>query len=155
MKKETIRIIEQLRNISKSEWDEIIKILNLKGIDEENKNEKLSGKQLNERVRIIINELGIPASIKGYKYIQRAIILGIENPEMAEKLTKSLYPTIAEEYGTTKSGVETGIRHAIDVTVSKGNIEMINEILGNKINKKGRITNSLFIAEIIEYVKMR
>lgn len=68
-----------------------------------------------ERVKIenVLLELGVPSSIKGFRYITDAIILldteGWENP-----CWTTLYRTVGELNQTTASRTERAIRHAFD-----------------------------------------
>ncbi len=54
----------------------------------------------------IIHEIGIPAHIKGYKYLRHAIIMVIDDMDMINSITKELYPTVAKDFRTTPSRVE-------------------------------------------------
>lgn len=44
----------------------------------------------------IIHELGIPAHIKGYRYVREAIILAVGNAGIIDAITKELYPQVAK-----------------------------------------------------------
>ena len=72
-------------------------------------------KSLESRVTEIIQEIGVPAHIKGYLYLREAITLVIENMDYLGAVTKELYPSVAEKFNTTPSRVERAIRHAIEV----------------------------------------
>jgi len=63
----------------------------------------------------IIHEVGVPAHIKGYQYLREAIIMVVNDIDVINQITKSLYPRIAFKYNTTPSRVERAIRHAIEV----------------------------------------
>ncbi len=77
----------------------------------------------------IIHEIGVPAHIKGYQYLKRcAIILSVNDMEMLNSITKSMYPTIAKKHQTTASRVERAIRHAIEVAWSRGKMDTIDEL---------------------------
>ena len=112
--------------------------------------------ELEREVTNLIKKIGIPAHIKGYRYIRTAILLSIKDSEMLEFITKNLYPQIAKQYKTKPSSVERAIRHAIEVACSKGNIELIDGFFGNTISPdRGKPTNSQFIAQIVDYFKMQ
>lgn len=68
----------------------------------------------------IIQRLGVPANLKGYRYLRRAVILTLMDAELLDSITKGLYPTIASEFETTSSRVERAIRHAIEYAWEKG-----------------------------------
>ena len=101
-----------------------------------------------------LHELGVPSNIKGYKYIKEAISLMISNPNMEEKVTKYLYPTIAEKYNASTSSVERSIRHAIEISWNRANIDLMEEIFGYSIDiEKAKPTNSEYISTIAETLR--
>lgn len=67
----------------------------------------------------IIHGVGVPAHIKGYQYLREAIMLVVNDIDVINQITKSLYPQIAQKFGTTPSRVERAIRHAIEVAWRK------------------------------------
>jgi len=74
-----------------------------------------------------------------------------KRPENIQEITSTLYPTVAKMYNTAPGRVERAIRHAIESTWIKGNMEAINKIFGNTMNYKlSRPTNSEFIALIAD-----
>ena len=104
----------------------------------------------------IIHEIGIPAHIKGYQYLRHAIMLVIDNLDIINSITKTLYPTVAEDFHTTASRVERAIRHAIEVAWDRGDTEVLNAIFGYTIaTSKGKPTNSEFIAMIADRLRLQ
>ena len=103
----------------------------------------------------MIHDVGVPAHIKGYQYIREAIMLAVNNEEILNSVTKSLYPTLSEKFSTTPSRVERAIRHAIEVAWNRGQIEMHEKIFGYTVNSnKGKPTNSEFIAMIADRIRL-
>jgi len=130
--------IEDLENI----------ILNL-----DNKNKNIN---FNKSLISILHELGVPSNIKGYEYIKEGITETYSNPNIMNKVTKDLYPYIANKYNTTTSRVEGAIRHAIEISFRRGNIEVIHEIFGHSIDiDKSKPTNSSFISTIAEKLRLK
>lgn len=122
----------------------------------ENCKKELTEEELYEIVRKIILKLGIPAHIKGYKYIIDAIIICINDQEAIGSITKYVYPLVALHFKTAPNRVERAIRHAIEIAWSRGDIEMQNKLFGNTVsNKTGRPTNSEFIAMIVDNVRLQ
>lgn len=163
---------ELLEEISKIKNERIQKILRslLLEVTENNKNvkesrnnviyksneEKLKERKIFEEVTKIINEIGMPANLLGYKYIREGIKEVILEPEKIQHVTKVLYPSIAKKFGTTPSKVERAIRHAIEVAWFKGNIEICNTLFGYSVDlKKGKTTNSEFIANIGDKIRFK
>lgn len=102
---------------------------------------------LDERISNIFVSVGIPAHIKGYQFLREGIKLAVDNPQIINSITKSLYPTIAQHFNTTASKVERAIRHAIEVAWNRGKIENINSIFGVRVyTSSEKPTNGEFIA---------
>ncbi len=107
------------------------------------------------KVTSMMHELGIPAHIKGYLYLRDAIIMVVDRVELLSKITKELYPSIAEKYVTTPSRVERAIRHAIEVAWDRGNMDFIQRVFGHTISQeKGKPTNSEFIAMVADRLRL-
>ncbi|MBO5163982.1 MAG: sporulation transcription factor Spo0A [Ruminococcus sp.] len=95
----------------------------------------------------LIRSLGIPAHIKGYRYIRTAVLECLNSHMLLECITKSLYPRVAEIYQTTPARVERAIRHAIEAAWDRKDKEVMSSFFGCNIdNFHGRPTNSEFIA---------
>ena len=111
--------------------------------------------ELEEIVTKVIHDIGIPAHIKGYKYVRTALIMSLRDHNVLDSITKALYPDIAKLYNTTPSRVERAIRHGIEVAWSRGKMSYIDEVFGYTINHgKGKPTNSEFIALIADYIRL-
>ncbi|MDD2627693.1 MAG: sporulation transcription factor Spo0A [Clostridia bacterium] len=107
------------------------------------------------RVTNLIHNVGVPAHIKGYQYLREAIVMSVENEEVINAVTKTLYPTLAKGFKTTPSRVERAIRHAIEVAWNRGQIEVHDKIFGYTVNSnKGKPTNSEFIAMLADMLRM-
>ena len=103
----------------------------------------------------IMHEIGVPAHIKGYIYLREAIQLVVHDVELLSAVTKELYPMVAKEHNTTASRVERAIRHAIEVSSTRGQVDTINKLFGYTINtNKGKPTNSEFIAIIADKLRL-
>ncbi len=103
----------------------------------------------------IIHEVGVPAHIKGYQYLREAIIMVVNDIDVINQITKSLYPQIAYKFSTTPSRVERAIRHAIEVAWGRGDQQTVEKIFGYTISaSKGKPTNSEFIAMISDKLRL-
>ena len=81
--------------------------------------------------------------------------LDLQDIEVINQITKSLYPKIAYKYRTTPSRVERAIRHAIEVAWGRGQQETVEKIFGYTISaSKGKPTNSEFIAMIADKLRL-
>ena len=110
---------------------------------------------LEKQVTSIILEVGIPAHVKGYQYVRRAILMAISEPDVINGVTKIIYPTIAKEFKTTASRVERAIRHAIEVAWDRGNVDTLTSLFGYSVSgARGKPTNSEFIAMIADRLRL-
>ena len=113
------------------------------------------GENLEALVTNVIHEVGVPAHIKGYQYLREAIMMVINDIDVINQITKSLYPQIARKFKTTPSRVERAIRHAIEVAWGRGQQEAVENIFGYTISaSKGKPTNSEFIAMIADKLRL-
>ena len=103
----------------------------------------------------LLHELGVPSHIKGYQYIREGILLLYNNPGIVGGITKELYPEIASRYDTSVSRVERAIRHAIEVSWNRGNLDLMEEIFGHSVDyDKAKPTNSEFIVTVADKLKI-
>lgn len=102
-----------------------------------------------------IKAIGIPANIKGYRYIRTALMLAVANPDILESVTKDLYPSVAKTHQTTPSRAERAIRHAIELTFERATDESrktLHDIFLKEFDAQP--TNSEFIASIADYISL-
>jgi len=111
---------------------------------------------LEEYISKIMIRLGVPAHLKGYRYLRSAILMAINDIQVVGSVTKLLYPEVAKLYDTTNSKVERAIRNAIEISWERGNPELFEELYGYSI-KDGheRPTNSEYIANIADQIQLR
>jgi len=110
-----------------------------------------TSKSVEVEVTKMIQQMGVPAHVKGYQYLRDAIVSVIKEVSLLGAVTKELYPMIAKKYNTTPSRVERAIRHAWD----RGNIEFMNKFFGYTINvDRGKPTNSEFIAMVADKLRI-
>ena len=123
----------------------------------ENKNQNIDFYTSNLQVAItkMLHELGIPSHIKGYQYIREAVNIIFENPSVIGGITKELYPELAQKFNTTTSRVERAIRHAIEVSWNRGNLDFMEEIFGYSVDiDKAKPTNSEFMVTIADKLRL-
>lgn len=108
---------------------------------------------MEERIYDILTELAVPFSIKGRRYLVRAVEIVLENGVVA--VTKELYPQIAKEFKTTPARAERAIRHAIETAFKNAPQHEIARYFGlGSWHNKGKLTNSEFIFGLAEYLKL-
>lgn len=110
---------------------------------------------IRKEISLLVRNLGIPAHIKGCRYIKYGILMAMEDANSVNYITKTLYPDIAKKCNTTTSSVERAIRHAIDIVWIRGNKKLLRDIFGTfAIEEKERPTNSEFIAAIADWLRL-
>ena len=111
--------------------------------------------KLDEIISKSLNEIGIPARLKGYRYLTTAIKEVLKNDEVLDAVTKILYPDIAKKRNSTAQRVEKAIRHAIEVAWSSGENNSSQMPYQYIIRAgKSRPTNSEFIAKLAQDIKL-
>ena len=138
------------------ELDDLEKrILEFSNITKTKKNLDFGHSNLQISITKLLHNLGIPSHIKGYQYIRDGISIIYNRPEAIGGITKELYPELAEKYNTTISRVERAIRHAIEVSWNRGDIDMMEEIFGHSVDiDKAKPTNSEFIVTIADKLRL-
>lgn len=109
-----------------------------------------------EYILSILKSMGVPSNMKGHGFLATAIKAAVIKPSLLEYVTKLLYPGIAKIHKSSAATVEKDIRHVIDAAWNRGDVEFFNEVFGHTISRKrGKPTNSEFIAATAEYIRMR
>ncbi len=112
-------------------------------------------KELQAAITNLLHSLGVPSHIKGYEYIREGIGLMYSHPSMIGAITKEMYPEIANKFNTTSSRVERAIRHAIEISWTRGDYEIMEEIFGHSVDyDRAKPTNSEFIATLADKLKI-
>ena len=128
----------------------ILEIMNVK-------ERKVSDKEMDLRIKIsdMLHNLGVPSHIRGYQYIRDGIVMMYEEPDMLKGITKEIYPELALKYNTTTSRVERAIRHAIEVSWSRGDYQLMDKYFGNSIDYyKSKPTNAEFIITLTDRLRL-
>lgn len=105
---------------------------------------------------LIMLDMGVPAHLKGFRYVRTAVIMAEEDMKVVGSVTKLLYPEIAKQYNTTNGKVERAIRNAIEISWERGNRATFEELFGYCAESgQGRPTNSEYIAAIADAVHIQ
>ncbi len=103
----------------------------------------------------LLHNLGIPSHIRGYQYIKEGIQIVYRNTNMISYITKDVYPEIAKKFQTTPTRVERAIRHAIEISWSRGDINLMEDIFGNSLNvNRDKPTNAEYLTTLAERLKV-
>lgn len=107
-------------------------------------------------IRELLLELGAPDHLVGHPYTIQAILLVVQDRTYIDSITFGLYPQLAVMFDTTAARVERAIRHLIEVTWTRGDLNVLNRYFGNTVSaEKGKPTNGEFIARMSNVVKQR
>lgn len=112
------------------------------------------GEMLDDKIKSLFFMMGIPIHLKGYRYLNAAIKMVVNSPNIINNITKVLYPGIAENFQTSPTRVERAIRNAIEVAWIRGNLNKINDIFGYEILNQIKPTNGQFIALLAAKINM-
>lgn len=110
-------------------------------------------RNLEGEISVLLSRMGISASIKGYHFIRKAVIMAVEDADVLVGITKGLYPDIAKNYKTSASKVERAIRHAIESAWKKNGPQVYFEVAGYLPSEKP--TNGQMIAALSEYFRLQ
>jgi two-component system response regulator (stage 0 sporulation protein A) len=98
----------------------------------------------------ILNKLGVPTNLQGYRYLLSAIVMLSNDLTLINSVTKNLYADLAAVWGTTPQRIERSIRNAIETTWVRGNIDYISKIFySDNLSPKIRPSNSEFMIRIV------
>ncbi|MCL1965370.1 MAG: response regulator [Firmicutes bacterium] len=102
-------------------------------------------------VRRLLGEIGMAERLKGFSYLARAAALVSTDDRLLRQATGYLYPMIGSTCGASGNSVERAVRHAIESTWTRGNMEVLHHVFGNSIDpQRGKPTNSECIAMLVQ-----
>jgi two-component system response regulator (stage 0 sporulation protein A) len=102
----------------------------------------------------ILHALGIPAHLVGYRYLREAVTLLIQNPQEFKRMTRALYPHLADQFQTTPASVERAMRHAVcSAWKSEGAAMQRSVFQYFALSKQKRPTNGELIATLADGIQ--
>jgi len=108
------------------------------------------------RITELLRHMGVPPHLKGYGYIKSALFSTVRDPSLLNATTTVLYPMIARQNNTEPSLVERMMRHTIETTWNRGDIDALIELFGYSVsNERSRPTNTEFLARLTDDLLMR
>lgn len=98
-----------------------------------------------EKMFSLLNELNIPSNVTGRVYIEEAVDMALKSGKC--KITKEIFPVIAERHGTNEKAVERLMRYAI-----------INADISDEVKKKyfgtTKLSCSIFIFSVAAILEL-
>lgn len=118
---------------------------------------KTNNKMFNQEAIIadMLHRLGIPSHIRGYQYIKEGIMIVYNGGNHISYITKDVYPEIAKRYNTTPTRVERAIRHAIEISWTRGDMGLMEETFGNSLNvNRDKPTNAEYLTTLADKIRI-
>ena len=110
---------------------------------------------LNQQITEMIHDIGVPANIKGYRFLREAIKLAVEDMDRINNMTECIYKPIALADGSTPKRIRTAIMRAIEIAWDRGDLDILQSFFGYTVsNTKGKPTNSEFIALLADKLNL-
>ncbi len=106
-----------------------------------------------ENIQHLVRSLGIGATYRGYKYLNCAISLCIQDEDYLLGISKLLYPRIAEIYQTSVCSVERDLRTVVNVCWERGNKGLLKEISLYPLSNKP--TTGEFLDILTDHIKQK
>lgn len=103
----------------------------------------------------IFRALGLSGGGKGFRYLRSAVLLAAGLRDKGFSVTGTIYPAVAEAFGTTPSCVERHIRSAIARAWQSDSGALIAAYFGNTVdNLRGKPSNSELICMIADRIAL-
>lgn len=99
--------------------------------------------------------MGVNPALLGFKYLRDGISIALEDPDCIHSITSKLYPKVGEAHGTSVANAERGMRHAIERAFDTANDNILSYFGPLMDPRKGKVTNTTFIAGVCELLKSR
>ena len=102
-----------------------------------------------------LNDLGIPANLRGYEYLKTALCLVLGSRSILFGSMMEIYRVVAKWHGVSRSAVERCIRHAIEVMFDRLDVDTQKKYFGNCVlYDEGRVRNSEFLGIVAEKIRV-
>ncbi len=109
-----------------------------------------------DMVTDVIHKIGVPSYSNGFQYLQKMILLAMQDEELMNVMTKLLYPKVAEAFCTTPARVERAVRHTIEAAWGQGDPDTMRRFFGYAVSDGGvKPTNGEFISQIANRLQYR
>ena len=108
---------------------------------------------LQQQITKMIHDVGVPANIKGYRYLREAVKLAAEDMDRINNMNECIYKSIALACNSTPKRVRNAIMRAIEIGWERGDLKTLEFYFGCTIsNTKGKPTNSEVIAILADKI---
>ena len=97
----------------------------------------------NKTIKALL-EMGMPADIKGFRYITEIMCLYENDNKLVDGNLMGVYEAIAKQNDTTVSRVERAIRHAFSTVLENEDLESVKKYLDTPHRKNGVLLATLY-----------
>ena len=104
-------------------------------------------------IELLMDELGVPSHLKGFKYLSLAVKMVYANPDAIRSVITGLYRDIADIYETTVSCVERDMRTALKMAANSGKLALFDEYFACALTSTTGISPRRFIAILSEKIR--
>lgn len=113
-------------------------------------------KEMARKITDLMHDCGIPANLRGHRYIRTAVMLAINDETAAERGSMTeLYTAVSELCNSNPGTVERSTRYAIHTAWGIGNIDTQNRLFGYTVNAdSAQPSNSCFISTLADAIRM-
>lgn len=109
---------------------------------------------LQSKISDTLHALGVPTHLRGYQFIREGVRILYTNKNISY-ITKDVYPMIALKFNSTPTRVERAIRHAIEISWNRGDINFLTEVFGSSVDlDRDRPTNAEYLVTIADRIKL-
>ena len=92
---------------------------------------------LEAKIRSVLLDLGVPDHIIGHRYLVTALTIAVKDQNAVHAITSYLYPAVAEQHNTPGSRAERAIRHAVELSMDRGDLDILRSYFGNSSSTNG------------------
>jgi two-component system response regulator (stage 0 sporulation protein A) len=101
------------------------------------------------RIRALLDQIGVPAHLKGYDYTIYAMSIILDDLTAINAMNKQVYSMVSAKFNTTPARVERVIRNAVELTWTRGHIDILDRMFGFDENGvKSKPSNSEFFIKL-------
>ena len=102
----------------------------------------------------MLTAVGVPIRMQGFRYMEAALRIMLQDEEAAYAITKMVYMTIAKDYGSSAKQVESAIRTAVKSAWHNGDRAEHEKVFGYSRATKGKPCNSEFLLRVLAYLRL-
>lgn len=106
----------------------------------------------NRTARVLLG-CGMRPALTGYRYLQVAVRIGIQDPYKLAKVSARLFPAVAEECGTNASCVDRNIRNAVLEVFKEPNGYLLDLFPSVKDGSMKDVPNRWFVCSIADAIR--